>query len=92
MLLLQRGHKLRSNLVTDEQISRAELPDNLHQLEQSDQIQGIHALIRYVSYSHSLTTVIDYMDITNGQIYSVLHSIYGYMYDVIHIIIILMWY
>lgn len=60
MLLLQRGHKLRSKLVTDEQIIRAELPDNLHQLEQTDQIQGIHALIRYVNSKPTGIPVIHY--------------------------------
>lgn len=42
--LVQRGLQLRSKLMTD--VSSQPLPENIHILEQTDQVQGIHALIR----------------------------------------------
>ncbi|XP_067938012.1 uridine-cytidine kinase-like 1 [Watersipora subatra] len=44
--LLHRGFPLRSKLACDDHMESEKLPDNLHIIEQTDQIQGMHALIR----------------------------------------------
>ena len=45
-VFFQRGFKLRSKLAHDDHVDSEELPGNLYIIEQTDQIQGMHALIR----------------------------------------------
>ena len=46
VFVFQRGFKLRSKLAHDDHVDSEELPGNLYIIEQTDQIQGMHALIR----------------------------------------------